>query len=172
MNRLILAVATATAACGAAVPAVLGLSGNPSFSQHIKVPVPSQAHLVQYDDRGQIVLDTSRAASPARASTSREPEPGDDHGGLRGSHEAQPGDDHGGLRTSHEAQPGDDHGGLRTSSEPEPGDDHGGLRTTSSEPEPGDDHGGRGGSDDPSTTTSSGSDDHGGGGHGGHGGDD
>jgi hypothetical protein len=142
MNRLILAVATATAACGAAVPAVLGLSGNPSFSQHIKVPVPSQAHLVQYDDRGQIVLDTSRAASPARASTSREPEPGDDHGGLRGSHEA------------------------------EPGDDHGGLRTTSSEPEPGDDHGGRGGSDDPSTTTSSGSDDHGGGGHGGHGGDD
>src|SRR3954471_6808668 len=139
MNRLVMAVATVTAAGAVAVPAVLGLSDNPSFSQRIPVPVPSSAQLVQYDDHGQVADDRAISTSSS-ARSSHSAEPGDDHGGQRHSREPEPGDDHGGLRTSREPEPGDDHGGLRTSREPEPGDDRGGLRT-SREPEPGDDHG-------------------------------
>lgn len=152
MNRLVIAVGTATAACAAAVPAVLGLSGNPSFSQHIPVPVPSHAQLVHFDDRGRIADDRLSPSASSSQSTSSD-EPGDDHGGLRTSREPEPGDDHGGLRPSSEPEPGDDHGGLRTSSEPEPGDDHGGDR-------------GRGGGDDGGQTSFSGDD------HSGHGGGD
>ena len=97
MNRIVLAVAGAAAACAAAVPAVLGLSGNPSFSQHIAVPVPSKAHLVQFDDSGQAVGDVTPSTSDLRyedRSSGREREPGDDRGGRASS--TEPGDDHGG----------------------------------------------------------------------------
>lgn len=49
MNRLIIAVVTAAAACAIAIPAVAGLSGNPSFSERILVRLPSSAHVVQFD---------------------------------------------------------------------------------------------------------------------------
>lgn len=163
MNRIALAVASAAAACAAAVPAVLGLSGNPSFSQHIPVPVPSKAHLVQFDDSGQAVGDITSSTSDLRyedRSSGRVREPGDDRGSRSSSHE--PGDDHGGERptasSSRHREPGDDRGGRTsgsTSASHEPGDDRGGRSTSalrsgapvsSTSSEPGDDRGRHGGS--------------------------
>src|SRR5882672_10154410 len=106
MNRLLIISGLAAAACVAvAVPAVAGLSGNPSFSHRLPVTVPTQAQLVQFDDRGQ--LRGSATPTPTHHAT---PEPGDDRGTA-----VEPGDDKGGLN-----QPGDDRG---TSAEP--GDDRG-----------------------------------------------
>ena len=148
MNRIALVIASAAAACAAAVPAVLGLSGNPSFSQHIPVPVPSKAHLVQFDDSGQAVGDITSSTSSLRyddRSSGREQEPGDDRGGSSG----EPGDDHGGDRTpaSSSREPGDDHGGS-TSASRGPGGGQGGTSTprtsapvSSTSSEPGDDGG-------------------------------
>jgi len=113
MNRLVIAVGTAAAACAAAVPAVLGLSGNPSFSQHIPVPVPSHAQLVHFDDRGRIADD--RLSPPASSSQSTSSaEPGDDHGVHRSG---EIGDDHGVHRSG---EIGDNHG-VHVGGEP--GDD-------------------------------------------------
>ena len=73
MNRLLVMVATTTAAAAlAAVPAVLGLVGNPSFSHQLPVHVPSQVAKV---------LESSDPAA-------RAVEPGDDRG--RSSHRATP----------------------------------------------------------------------------------
>ena len=55
MNRLITAAAIAASSCAVAVPAVLGLSSSPDFSQRIPVPVPSSAQLVHYDGDGDLV---------------------------------------------------------------------------------------------------------------------
>ena len=173
MNRMLTTIAIAVAGCGVAVPAVLGLSGNPSFSQRIHVPVPSQAHLVQYDRQGHLVDDgltpagytttpsTSRTSAPGRTV-----EAGDDHGGARtsGSGEPEPGDDHGGRSGAGTST----HRSTSTARTSEPGDDHGGRK-----------HGSGGSGGDDGTTgagttgagsTTSGSDDRGG--HGGHGSDD
>src|SRR5215475_13547185 len=108
MRRLIIIAVAAVAAGGIAVtPALAGLHGNPSFSQQIRVPAPSQAKQPTFpaDDHGGLL---------------GHPEPGDDRGA---SPEVEPGDDHGGLNPS--AEPGDDRGGLNPSAEP--GDDHGGA---------------------------------------------
>jgi uncharacterized membrane protein YgcG len=152
-NRLLVLVAGAAGACAVAVPLVLGLSGNPSFSQRIPVRVPSAAHLVEFDDRGRVVdagastpaaaISTSprrQAPRPAPVRSSRHPEPGDD----RSTH-AEPGDD----RSTH-AEPTDD---RQSSSAPSDGTGSGRHG-----------RGGRGGSDD------GGSDD-GGSGHSGRHGD-
>ena len=111
-RRIATVLATAAGACAIAVPAAAGLSNNPTFSEHIRVPVPTAAHRVSFDH------GTVREA-------------GDDHGGLtrHATRHAEPGDDHGhdhGGATRH-AEPGDDHG-----------DDHGGATRHA---EPGDDHG-------------------------------
>lgn len=138
MNRLLIAVATATAACAAAVPAVLGLSGNPSFSQHIPVPVPSRAQVVQFDDRGRIA-DDRFSASPSPSGSTSHTETGDDHGGLRTSREPEPGDDGGdrgrgdGVDDGQTSPSGADHRGHHGGDDD--GDDHGG-------------HSGHGGGDD------------------------
>ena len=84
MKRMLIFSAAAVATIGAAVPAVAGLAGNPSFSHKLPVHVPSQAQLVDFDDHGRAV------------NTSRAPEPGDDHGGLRTGATPEPGDDSGG----------------------------------------------------------------------------
>jgi hypothetical protein len=96
-HRVLVIVGAAAGACAIAVPAALGLSGNPSFSQRIPVRAPSSAHIVTVDDH-------SGAASEAvhtrhghrevarrdddRSSTApggRETEPGDDRGDRRGA---------------------------------------------------------------------------------------
>lgn len=108
MRRLIIIAIAAVAAGGIAVtPALAGLHGNPSFSQQIPVPAPSQAKQPTFpaDDHGGLI---------------GHPEPGDDRGSATA--EVEPGDDRGGLNPS--AEPGDDHGGLSPTAEP--GDDHGG----------------------------------------------
>jgi hypothetical protein len=126
MNRLVLAAATAAAACGVAIPAIAGLSGNPSFSQRIPVHLPSSAHVVQFDEAGSVVRtsdDASRSPSTVPSSTSTHAWPAGTTSGAptvtsgTSRHEAEPGDD----RTAGAAEPGDD----RTARPAEPGDDHG-----------------------------------------------
>ena len=125
MKRLVIVLVAAVAAGGiAAAPALAGLRGNPSFSQQIPVPAPSQAKQPSFpaDDHGGLVSH---------------PEPGDDHGDA--TQEIEPGDDH--SDATEVIEPGDDHGGLVR--HPELGDDHGSLRPHSA---PSDDHDDRGGS--------------------------
>ncbi|MCW2547351.1 MAG: hypothetical protein JWN96_1811, partial [Mycobacterium sp.] len=142
MRRLTILCASAAAA---AVPAVFGLAGNPSFSQTVPVQVPAQVktasthsspatpaarddhgkHAEPGDDRG---TDAARSPSPSPSPT-RSPAaiPGvtpvapriDDHGVH-----AEPGDDRG-----VQAEPGDDRGvnvepGDGRGVQAEPGDDH------------------------------------------------
>ena len=120
LNRLLIGAAGLVAGTLVATPAVLGLSGNSSFSRDIQIPVPSGAHAVHF----------------------AEPEPGDDRSGAptadpERTAEDRPGDD---VRSSDAT---DDHGGLRRSSGPGGGGlDDGPLHDV------GDDHGGRRGADD------------------------
>lgn len=119
LNRLLIGAAGLVAGTLVATPAVLGLSGNSSFSRDIQIPVPSGAHAVHF----------------------AEPEPGDDRSGAptpdpERTAEDRPGDD---VRSSDAT---DDHGGLRRSSGPGGGLDDGPLHDV------GDDHGGRRGADD------------------------
>ncbi len=129
MNRLLLAAAAGAAALAAATPAVLGLVGNPSFSQKLPVHVPSQAQLVAFDDHGRAVT-TKMPSRPATAvapvpSSGRTTEPGDDNGGTRTTRTPEPGDDNGGTRTTRAPEPGDDNGGGRHGGQTTAGDDHG-----------------------------------------------
>ena len=150
-QRALVVIGTAAGACAIAVPAALGLAGNPSFSQRIPVRVPSSAHLVTADDHGSDAAEaihrhkgrheaTRRHDDPTTSATPRgtEPEPGDDRG--RGT-EPEPGDDRG---RGTEPEPGDDRG-----------DDRGGDRGSVS-----------GGSDDGGSDTGSGGSDDGSGEHG------
>lgn len=114
MKRLVIILVSAVAAGGiAAAPALAGLRGNPSFSQQIPVPAPSQAKQPSFpaDDHGGLI---------------RHAEPGDDHGDA--TPEIEPGDDHGDVTP--QAEPGDDHGGLAPHAEPS--DDRGGSGSGSS----------------------------------------
>jgi len=113
VRRLVIIAVAAVAAGGIAVtPALAGLHGNPSFSQQIPVPAPSQAKQVSFpgDDHGGLTGHPEPADD--RGSASPEVEPGDDHGGLNPT--AEPGDDRGGLRPA--AEPGDDRGGSGSGS--------------------------------------------------------
>jgi hypothetical protein len=113
MKRLVLILAgVAVAGSVAATPAVVGLTGNPSFSHEIPVPAPSAAKTPVFAD------DHSRDDGTAPASA----RPGDGRGA---SVEAEPGDDQG--ITPH-AEPGDDRGGQGITPHAEPGDDRGGHR--------------------------------------------
>jgi len=97
MKRLVVMTVAAVAAGGiAAAPALAGLRGNPSFSQQIPVPAPSQAkppNLPAVDHGG----------------LTRHPEPGNSSGG------ATPGVTSGavGGGPNPSAEPSDDHGGSR-----------------------------------------------------------
>jgi hypothetical protein len=115
VNRLIIASAVAVAAAAVSVPAVAGLTNNPSFSHRVPVRVPSQAKVVQLDDHGKVV-NSGQSEHPASTTVtsptrSGEPEPGDDR-----VHSTSPGDDRGSSTS-----PADDRGGSS-----EPGDDSGG----------------------------------------------
>jgi len=128
MRRLVVLCASLSLA---AVPAVIGLAGNPSFSQTVPVHVPKQVqvasvtdhsaddkglHAEPGDDRG----GESATPTPSATSTSV---PASNRGEDRGAN-LEPGDDRG-MAT----EPGDDRG-MAT----EPGDDHGHDATTSSTP--------------------------------------
>ena len=112
LNRLLIGAAGLVASGLVAAPALLGLSGNSSFSRDIRVPVPSGAHQVHFAE-----------PEPAdRNSSSVEPAPGatEDHPG----HDVVSGgatDDHGGLRSG-----GTRGGGLDDGPRHDVGDDHGG----------------------------------------------
>jgi hypothetical protein len=117
MNRLIIASAVAVAAAAVSVPAVAGLSNNPSFSHRLPVHVPSQAKVVQLDDHGKVVDASVRSGHPASTTVtsptrSREPEPAGDHGSSTGQ-SAEPGDDRG--QTTEPADDSGGHGGGGTS---------------------------------------------------------
>ncbi|MDT4892415.1 MAG: hypothetical protein QOE97_1450 [Pseudonocardiales bacterium] len=126
MRRLIIITSATIAAAGlATVPAVAGLTDNPSFSHQLQVRVPEQARPVTLFD------DSSRSTTPPTVSprASRTPEPGDDRGAPNGDRSTEPGDDRGSdsagaTAGSGTSEPGDDRGSLGT----EPGDDHGGDR--------------------------------------------
>jgi hypothetical protein len=114
VHRLLIGAAGLVAGTLVATPAVLGLSGNSSFSRDIQVPVPSGAHLVQLADQ-EAGDDHGTTAAPVSSSEDR---PGhdlgsrdarDDDGGLRGSGGPGRGGADDGLR--HDV--GDDHGGPR-----------------------------------------------------------
>ncbi len=118
----------------AAVPAVIGLAGNPSFAESVPVRVPATA---------QTVAAQTVAAAHATPTTTddkggqtKHPEPGDHRGGgAKARPSASPT-----TSSSAHPEPGDDKGGL--AAHPEPGDDKGG---TTQHAEPGDDHGGKSG---------------------------
>ena len=104
-QRVLIAAAAAAGACAIAVPAAVGLSGNPTFSRRIPVRVPTSAQVITYDDHGKAVaVHDARDARPSRsaststepsrsARSSREPEPGDDRGGGRGGDQGGSGED-------------------------------------------------------------------------------
>ena len=146
-NRLLILVGGAAGACAIAVPLVLGLSGNPSFSERIPVRAPSSAHLVEFDGHGNLVDDGS-STTPGGPTTSagprgptahprrtpgrvqrpapRDREPGDDRGTTpTGDGAQQPSHGTAGSRST---EPGDGRG-----THTEPGDDRG------THSEPGDD---------------------------------
>jgi hypothetical protein len=109
--RVPLIIAAGVAAAAAAMtPAIAGLNGNPSFSEHLPVRLPSHARAVQFSSTGPsgagraeplaVRSSAVRAAEPGddsprsrshAASESRETEPGDDRGrnggGSRGGHD-------------------------------------------------------------------------------------
>lgn len=85
-RRLLILLAGVAGAGAIAVPAAVGLSDNPSFSQRIPVRVPSSAHQVSFDDHGRAVEHERQVragtATPRPTPTStRHTEPGDDRGG-------------------------------------------------------------------------------------------
>lgn len=106
MKSLLIIVAGAAGACAIAIPAAVGLSGNPSFSQRIPVRVPTSAHVIKFDDHGKAIekgtrrssKSTTPKAAPSKTATS---EPGDDNG----TH-SEPGDDR-----NHGSGGGSGHGG-------------------------------------------------------------
>lgn len=74
LNRLlVLAGSLVAAASVAALPAVIGLSGNPSFSHQLPVHVPSQARAVRLVDGASAV-----SVAPARTPSPSRIEAGDD----------------------------------------------------------------------------------------------
>lgn len=128
----------AAGAALAAIPAVVGLSGNRAFSHEVPVRIPSGAEPVPASDvrSGDDSLSPSAGARPSpQATEGRNRGPG---GGA--SEDASPGDDQG----RGEVEPGDDHG----RDEAEPGDDHGG---NSGRDGGGDDNSGSGGGNDGSS---------------------
>jgi hypothetical protein len=125
LNRLLIGAAGLLAGTLVATPAVLGLSGNSSFSRDIQIPVPSGAHQVHFVEAEP---SDSRSRQPAPSGT--EDHPGHDvvsGGGI---------DDHGGLRSSGS-------GGLDDGPSHDAGDDHGGRSGSG-----GDGGSGSGGGDD------------------------
>jgi hypothetical protein len=114
LNRLLIGAAGLVAGTLVATPAVLGLSGNSSFSRDIQVPVPSGAHQVHFVESS----DGARPSLEPEPTESIEDRPGhdvlssdatDDHGGLRGSDDSG----RGGLDDGPRHDIGDDHGGRR-----------------------------------------------------------
>ncbi|HZZ97840.1 MAG TPA: hypothetical protein VFE19_12515 [Jatrophihabitantaceae bacterium] len=83
MRALLIFLAGTGCACAVAVPAVIGLSGNPSFSQRIPVRAPAAAHFVTFDPSGRAVeapevADSSPSrtrSEPSRTPTERSREP-------------------------------------------------------------------------------------------------
>jgi hypothetical protein len=113
LNRLLVGAAGLVAGTLVATPAVLGLSGNSSFSRDIRVPVPSGAHQVQFVESS----DSVRPSGEPEPTETGEDRPGhdvvsgdatDDHGGLRGSG----GSGRGGLDDGAGHDAGDDRGGA------------------------------------------------------------
>lgn len=90
LNRLLIGAAGIVAGTLVATPAVLGLSGNSSFSRDIRVPVPSGAHQVHFTESSD---SAQRAGEPEPTETVEDrprhdvvsSDVTDDHGGLRGS---------------------------------------------------------------------------------------
>ena len=114
LNRLLIGAAGLVAGTLVATPAVLGLSGNSSFSRDIQIPVPSGAHRVHFVDSS----DGRHASLEPEPTESAEDRPGhdvvstdatDDHGGLRESDTSG----RGGLDDGPSHDAGDDHGGRR-----------------------------------------------------------
>lgn len=88
MIRLPLIIAAGAVATAAAViPAVAGLTGNPSFTQHVPVRVPAHASIATFPtgDVGGPLASPRRSASRVGddGSPGREPEAGDDRGQER-----------------------------------------------------------------------------------------
>jgi hypothetical protein len=134
-RRALILLGSAAGACAIAVPAALGLSHNPSFSQRIPVRAPAAAQVAaaHHDAHTAEVVHRHnrkhhRGEPPKHertATTHREPTEHATPSPVR-TREAEPGDD----RDRPTTEPGDDRGRPTT----EPGDDdHGG-------------HGGSGGS--------------------------
>ena len=111
-NRLLIGAGALVAGTLVATPAVLGLSGNSSFSRDIQVPVPSGAHQVHFvenepsDDRTVAPRPAPTALGEHRRSRGRDDgarhdigdDRGDDHGhaGRRGGDDHSGGDDRSG----------------------------------------------------------------------------
>lgn len=128
LNKLLIGAAGLVAGSLVATPAVLGLSGNSSFSRDIHVPVPSGAHQVHFVESS----DDSHASTEPQPVETTEDRPGRDVVSSDAS------DDHGGLRQSSGSGRGGSDDGLGH----DVGDDHGGRSGDDSR------HGGGSGSDD------------------------
>ena len=116
MKRLFIFSLAAAATVAAALPAVAGLAGNPSFSHKLPVNAPSHARVVEFE-HGRPV-STTKTHGPGEDDgsprASRTPEAGDDNGGAPGTRGPEPSNRNGALTTH--AEPGDDKGGATDSS--------------------------------------------------------
>lgn len=132
-RRALILVGSAAGACAIAVPAALGLSHNPSFSQRIPVRVPAAAQVAAAHDDTRTVEVVHRhhrkhhhAERPTHhrtATTRREPTEHPTPAARVRTREAEPGDDRGRPAT----EPGDDRGGSGSGDRSGSGD-HSGSR--------------------------------------------
>jgi hypothetical protein len=150
MRRLIILAASAAVA---AVPAVFGLAGNPSFSQSVPVHVPSQVKLAsthsssttkatKIDDHGKHAEpgDDRGTDAPRTVSAARSTAPTHSPAAVPGLNPAAPRVDDHGIH----AEPGDDRGVHVAPGHAEPGDNDRGGTTGAS----GNGSNSRGGHDD------------------------
>jgi hypothetical protein len=93
LNRLLIGAAGLVAGTLVATPAVLGLSGNSSFSRDIHVPVPSGAHRVHFVESS----DGAEASIEPEPSETTEDRPRG-KGGVDDGPQHDVGDDHGDRR--------------------------------------------------------------------------
>ena len=135
----------------AVVPALMGLSGNASFSQAVPVRVPDTAQIMVDDhgDRGDHRVRGGATAEPSGDHPTESATTADDHGGDRSTVTTGPrvADDHGGDRstvTPAPAKSSGPSGSGRTGSSGSSGSGLSGSGTSGSGTSGSDDHGSTG----------------------------
>jgi hypothetical protein len=126
-NRLSIAGAATLAATLIAVPTVVGLHGNSSFTRDIPVPVPSGAHRAVFTEPQPSGSRRTMDDHPGRQDRSSAGNARDDRTGNPGSDDPA-GDRHGSDDPAGDRHGSDDPAGHRHGSDDPAGDRHGSRR--------------------------------------------